>query len=98
MKQVKLLFGVLSIVLATSLTTVAQNGNPNGNGNQSNGQVVGQEADGSLVIIDQETGTIFVMSPSDLTLRISVGDEVIIILINTPNGNQVVQVIKKGNS
>lgn len=94
MKQVKLLFGVLSIVLATSLTTVAQNGNPNGNG-QSTGTVVGVENDGTIIVVDNETGTIRLIAPSDLTLNISMGEEVMFIFITTPNGNEVVRVIKR---
>jgi DNA-binding beta-propeller fold protein YncE len=64
-------------------------------GQASQGTVVGVNPDGTIVVVDQETGTIFIVTAAGLNVNISMGETLMYILIMTPNGNEIIKQIKR---
>lgn len=84
-------YGFSAELNATTQTVATPPNNQNGNGT-----IVGINPDGTLVLVDNTTGSILIVNAAGLTAKLSIGDEVNFIFIITPNGNMIIQTINKG--
>ena len=60
-----------------------------------NGTVLDVLPDGSIVFVDQSTGTIRIATAQGLLANIQIGDSITFIMITTPNGNEIIKQIKR---
>lgn len=103
MKNIQMIFTAIALVFATAtfgysaeLTTVNETVATPPNA-PNTGTVTGVNSDGTIVIVDHETGAVLIFNPNGLSVDINIGDVLNYIVIQTPNGNYIVQKIRKGN-
>lgn len=61
-------------------------------GNQTQGTVVNIDANGNLIVLD-EKGDVYIITNAGLNLTVAIGDEVKVIVIITPNGKRIINIV-----
>lgn len=63
-------------------------------GNQTSGTVINIDANGNLIVVD-EKGDIYIITTAGLNIAVTIGDVVKMIVIITPNGKRIVNIVGK---